>query len=112
MPRLAFLAVGLFFAFSCAGRSIPLASTSSSKVLGDYYETCSSMPVGSLLQDVNVQLREIRQLYLVKNLVGTPLGQEVLTDFNAIYDLVYLREYEKLIEACQRARLLGDSLKQ
>lgn len=69
------------------------------------------MSVDELLGDVNTNLRQIKDLYKVHNLGQTVRGRAVVKSLNEVYKLVYEQRYELLVEACQCARELADSIK-
>ena len=69
------------------------------------------MSVDELLTDVNTRIRQIKDLYKEYGLHQTERGKEITKSVNEIYELVYERRYELLVEACQCARALVDSIK-
>ena len=69
------------------------------------------MPVDELLGDVNAHLRQIKALYKEHGLHQTERGKEITRRVNEIYELVYERRYELLVEACQCARELVDLMR-
>ena len=101
-----FLVVFLYLV-ACSSEKSPTAPTKTV-----IYPECATMSVDELLDDVNTNLRQIKDLYKVHNLGQTVRGRAVTKSVNEIYKLVYERRYELLVEACQCARELADSIKE
>ena len=91
---------------ACSSEKSPAALADKASL----YAECATMPVDELLDDVNAHLRQIKALYKERDLHQTERGREVTKRVNEIYELVYERRYELLVEACQYARELVDSM--
>lgn len=91
---------------ACSSEKSPTALADKASI----YAECATMPVDELLDDVNAYLRQIKALYKERDLHQTERGEEVTKRVNEIYELVYERRYELLVEACQCARELVDSM--
>ena len=103
--------LGVFLCLvACSSEKSPAALANKASIYTDYTE-CTTMSVDELLSDVNTRLRQIKDLYKEYGLHQTERGKEITKSIDEIYELVYERRYELLIEACQCARALVDSIK-
>ena len=98
--------VAIFCLVACSSEKSPAALADKASIYGE----CATMPVDELLGDVNAHLRQIKALYKEHDLHQTERGKEITKSVNEIYELVYERRYELLVEACQCARELVDSM--
>lgn len=91
--------------------SVSSCSKSNVLIAPEVRPACSSsLSVQELLDNTNESLQEIRSLYVESGLRGTPQGDRFLAEFNEVYEMIYKRKFERLIEACERAHTLEDSL--
>lgn len=98
--------VAVFYLIACSSEKSPTALADKASI----YAECATMPVDELLDDVNTSLEQIKALYKEHDLYQTERGKEITKSVNEIYELVYERRYELLVEACQCARELVDSM--
>ena len=80
-------------------------SANGTRCMFDRPGPCSpASSVADLLAEINASLRAIKDKLDEEGLAGTAAGDSLVRSYNEVLDLVYERNFERLVEACRLAR--------